>query len=115
MFYDKMAYAREAFTNTSTATADSQYSRKGKGKKPKRGIQEEHINFTGLNKVLYEKEYLRLTIMTPRGNADDEPRYKRHYTNDLPDDRPDVDKDGNMIIWYGVEELYRELGGFAQD
>ena len=115
MFIDKMAYAREAFTNSGRAGSRSQYAYgRNKHGKPKYKTDEAYINFTGLDRVIYDKEYLRLTILAPRGNADGEFRCKKHYTNDIPEDMSLEDKDGNIVLWYNVEELYRELGGHAQ-
>ena len=64
------------------------------------------VNLGPLKRVLYNKEYMRLNVNTG----------KRAYFNDLPEGwEKDCNKDGELILWYGVEELYRQLGGFMKD
>jgi len=110
-FIDKLAIAREAFTVRGRAGSDSAYAWGRGGRKPKYKTDEPYINFSGLNRVLHVKEFLRITLIHL---AQGQGYYALKYFNDLPDEIKDVDKEGNMVLWYEVEDLYRELGGNAQ-
>lgn len=100
-FIDKLEYARASFGRWKRpwVVIDTP-----QGRQKVKGGEEFVINFKPLERVLYDKAYMKLNT----GDG------KITYYNDLPEVLPDCDEYGTMVLWYDVEDLYRALGGHAQ-